>query len=424
MKKMMLPTVAILCALGLAACSSNSSSGGSNKVDKVEYEALKNEVTHLNSTLSGLEATLQRLQNSLASSQSASKSEIDKLEAKLAEARGNEAKTAELVSQLDEQLKNAIKAATEAGDAKLAEALRKSQEEVDAIKKQADDAAKKAAEAGDEAKKAQEDAEKAKADAEKAKDDAAKAQSELDKAKEEAAAAAARTPISDRIFGGASGKMVAPKGKLSGAVLVTTKDGTVSSIDAPDTREGLSYITVTDSRGRTVDVALDASYVGWRGNLGGASAWDHSGAIVRYGVYEEASTGNGYVYVQGEATALDKIPTQGEFTYLGSVAQAAHKSWGWSADRGPAYATVNFADKNAHIELNTAEAASKNGNSVRDSVKAYTFDSKITANSVAGVANEDSNVKMQAGFFGDEAKYLSGVYQSDKVQGVFGVTKQ
>ncbi|HHW7508181.1 TPA: transferrin-binding protein-like solute binding protein [Mannheimia haemolytica] len=424
MKKIVLPALAILCSLGLAACSSSSSGGSANKVDKQEYEILKSEVTDLNSTLSELESTLQKLQNRLASSQSASKSEIEKLEAKLAEAKGNEAKTAELVAELDAQLKNAIQAATVAGDQKLAEALAKSQEEVNAIKKQAEEAAKKANEATNDAQKAKEEAEKAQAEAEKAKNDAAKTQEELNKAKEEAAAVEARTPVSDKIFGGSSGKMVAVSGKLSGGVLVKDQDGKVLSIDAPDTREGISYITVVDDRGQTVDVGIDAVYTGWKSNLGGASRWDHSGAKVRYGVYSEDRTGKGYVYSQGQATELANMPKQGEFTYLGNVGQAVFKYGSWDADTASAYAQINFADKTARIELNTELAATKNDRSVNTRVTPYTFDGKITENSIAGVANEDKEVKMQAGFFGEDAKYLSGIYQSDKVQGVFGVTKQ
>ncbi|MEG9533545.1 transferrin-binding protein-like solute binding protein [Mannheimia indoligenes] len=411
MKKIILSTFAVLCALGMSACSSSSSSGGSNnKVDKQEYEILKSEVTDLNSTLSDLQSTLQRLQNKLASSQSASKSEIEKLETQLAEAKGNEAKTAELVQQLDEQLKNAIKAATESGDARLAEALAKSQEEVAAIKKQADDAAKKANDAINNAQKAQEDA--------------AKAQEDLNKAKADLEEAKSRAPISDKIFGGSSGKMTAASGKLSGGVLVKDKDGTVSSIDAPDTREGISYITVIDDRGSAVDVGIDAVYTGWRNNLGGASRWDHSGATVRYGVYHHEGTEKGYVYSQGKATEVSNMPKEGIFTYLGNVGQVSHKYGSWGADSGSAYAKVNFADKTVRVELNTEFAATQNDRSVNAKVDAYTFDSKITENSISGVANENKEVKMQAGFFGDDAKYLSGIYQSDKVQGVFGVTKQ
>lgn len=411
MKKIILSTFAVLCALGMSACSSSSSSGGSNnKVDKQEYEILKSEVTDLNSTLSDLQSTLQRLQNKLASSQSASKSEIEKLETQLAEAKGNEAKTAELVQQLDEQLKNAIKVATESGDARLAEALAKSQEEVAAIKKQADDAAKKANDAINNAQKAQEDA--------------AKAQEDLNKAKADLEEAKSRAPISDKIFGGASGKMTAASGKLSGGVLVKDKDGTVSSIDAPDTREGISYITVIDDRGNAVDVGIDSARGGWKRNLGGSSLFDHSGAIVRYGVYNSSETEKGYIYSQGQATEIDKMPREGEFTYLGTVGQASYQYGSWSADSGSAYAKVNFADKTARVELNTEFAAAQNGRTASTRVEAYTFDSKITENSISGVANENKEVKMQAGFFGDDAKYLSGIYQSDKVQGVFGVTKQ
>lgn len=405
----MLPALAILCVLGMSACSSSSSSGGSNKVDKQQYEALKSEVTDLNSTLSELESTLQKLQNKLSSSHSASKTEIAALEAKLAEAKGNEAKTAELVAQLDEQLKNAIKAATEAGDEKLAEALAKSQEEVNAIKKQADEAAQKAL--------------KAQEDAEKAKNEAAKTQEELDKTKGDIAAIAARAPISDKIFGGASGKMTAASGKLSGGVLVKDKDGTISSIDVPDTREGISYITVIDDRGRAVDVGIDSGRGGWKRNLGG-TLFDHSAAVVRYGVYHNSETEKGYIYSQGQATEVDKMPKEGTFTYTGTVGQVSYQGGYWGADRGVAYAKVNFADKTARVELNTEFAAAQNGSTASSKVEAYTFDSKITENSIAGVANEDKEVKMQAGFFGEDAKYLSGIYQSDKVQGVFGVTKQ
>lgn len=409
MKKIILPTFAVLCALGMSACSSSSSGGSSNnKVDKQEYEILKSEVTDLNSTLSDLQSTLQRLQNRLASSQSVSKSEIEKLEAQLAEAKGNEAKTAELVQQLDEQLKNAIKAATESGDARLAEALAKSQEEVAAIKKQADEAAKKANDAINNAQKAQEDA--------------AKAQEDLNKAKADLEEAKSRAPISDKIFGGASGKMTAASGKLSGGVLVKDKNGTVSSIDAPDTRQGISYITVIDDTGRTVDVGIDAGRGGWKRNLGG-TLFDHSAAVVRYGVYNAESTGKGYIYSQGQATEIDKMPREGEFTYLGTVGQASYQYGSWGADNGYAYAKVNFADKTARVELNTEFAATQNGRTASPRVEAYTFDSKITENSISGVANENQNVKMQAGFFGNDAKYLSGIYQSDKIQGVFGLTK-
>lgn len=58
-----------------------------------------------------------------------------------------------------------------------------------------------------------------------------------------------------------------------------------------------------------------------------------------------------------------------------------------------------------------------------DAVPEMNFGGKITGNSFAGEVN---GVKTQGGFFGENAKELSGLFtnEADKSRGVFGAIKQ
>ena len=129
-----------------------------------------------------------------------------------------------------------------------------------------------------------------------------------------------------------------------------------------------------------------------------------------FGVYVDNNTGKQYLYVQGNPTDVKQIPTAGKAEYLGG---AVYLKDGANNERAKMTATADFDKKTVAIKIDQN----------RNAVPEMNFGGKITGNSFAGEVN---GVKTQGGFFGENAKELSGVFtnDADKSRGVFGAIKQ
>ena len=123
------------------------------------------------------------------------------------------------------------------------------------------------------------------------------------------------------------------------------------------------------------------------------------------------------IYAQGKPTDVTQIPTSGTIQYTGG---AAYVKDGVSYARtSKMNATADFDKKIIDITIN--EKVNTYYNTVQ--VPEMKFGGKITGNSFAGEVN---GIKTQGGFFGENAKELSGIYtnDADKSRGVFGAIKQ
>lgn len=374
MKKIVFSTLVIACSVAISACSSTSSNNGSNKVDKTEYTQLQSEVTSLRKAVS-------ELQTQLSQSKSTNQATI---------------------AQLQSNLEKAIIAAVNAGDVSSKKALEDLKNQLNQAQKNAD----------------------------KAAEEAKKAQTELDKTKLDKQLITDLTPISKNIFGGETGLMTTEKGKVAGAVLSRENGSNNFLSSKPETRQGLTYISVLDKNGSIVDVAVENSRSGFNKYLGGDED-ELTGGIyneeVRYGIYNYDDTGSQHIYVQGSPTDVAQIPTSGVIEYKGNV---GHLTEG-KVIQGNSYASVDFLNKVVTIEMNTSKTTM-----YPSEMPQLAFQGKLTNNTIA--ATNPENVKLQAGFFGENAKYLSGIYKYDAeknangsykdsnkkdFQGVFGLTK-
>ncbi|MDU6258695.1 MAG: transferrin-binding protein-like solute binding protein [Haemophilus parainfluenzae] len=368
MNKIKLSIIALSCVMALGACSSSSKGGTDNS------EQLRQAETELN----------QRITEANKKAEAATKKAEDSLKkadesAKKAEESIKKAEIAIKVAQSNGNQTEEEKKATEAA-IKAAEAERKVAEE-----------AKKVAE---EAKKAAEERLK---------------QLENLKADEKA-----RIPLSDKIFGGINGEM---KDAISGGVLAL--EG--SDVNRPLTRD-IRDLTIIDESGKLVDInilrranmdpdGIDEEYrdpfhlVQDRESFLSNNDFKSSA----FGSYTYSETGNQYFYAQGNPTALAQIPVA-RVEYDGG---AVYKKDGDFSRITGMTATADFANK--VIDINIKEK----GTFVPD----MKFGGKITGNSFAGEVN---GIKTQGGFFGENAKEMTGLFtnEADQSRGAFGGIKQ
>ena len=129
-----------------------------------------------------------------------------------------------------------------------------------------------------------------------------------------------------------------------------------------------------------------------------------------FGVHVDDYTGKQYLYVQGNPTDVKQIPMSGKVEYVGG---AVYLKDSFNNERSGMKATADFDTKTVAIKIDQN----------RNAVPEMNFGGKITGNSFAGEVN---GVKTQGGFFGENAKELSGVFtnDADKSRGVFGAIKQ
>ena len=371
MNKVKLSIIALSCVMALGACSS-SSKGGSDNSEQIRQAEIE-----LN----------QRITEANKKAEAATKKAEDSLK-----------KAEESVKKADESIKKAevaIKVAQSNGN--------QTEEE-----KKATEAAIKAAEAD---RKAAEEAQKSAEEAKKAAEERLKQLENL-KADEKA-----RIPLSDKIFGGINGEM---KDAISGGVLAS--EG--RDVNRPLTRD-IRDLTIIDESGKLVDINILR-------RVGEIDPWTYEeyddlynlrkeGQTIlsnsnlqssAFGTYVDKLTGNQYFYAQGLPTTVGQISTTGLVEYKGGAVYKKDGNQNYS-EISEMKATADFANK--VIDINITEKA--------NAVPGMNFGGKITGNSFAGEVN---GIKTQGGFFGENAKEMTGLFtnEADQSRGAFGGIKQ
>ena len=224
-----------------------------------------------------------------------------------------------------------------------------------------------------------------------------------------------RIPLSDQIFGGASGEMTE---KISGGTLVG-KQNSPARLLTRDIRQ----LAIIDERGNIADIdilkkaedidpwsyeAYDDLY-----NLrkeGQTILSNDNFKSSAFGTYVDNLTGNQYFFAQGLPTAVAQIPTTGIAEYKGG---AVYKKDNANSERSEMKASADFANK--VIDINIMKKT--------NAVPEMHFGGKITANSFAGEVN---GIKTQGGFFGENAQEMGGLFtnEADQSRGAFGGIKQ
>lgn len=376
MNKIKLSIIALSCVMALGACSSSSKGGTDNS------EQLRQAETELN----------QRITEANKKAEAATKKAEDSLK-----------KAEESVKKADESAKKAEESIKKAEIAiKVAQSNGNQTEE----EKKATEAAIKAAEAE---RKVAEEAKKVAEEAKKAAEERLKQLENL-KADEKA-----RIPLSDKIFGGINGEM---KDAISGGVLAL--EG--SDVNRPLTRD-IRDLTIIDKSGKLVDIDILR-------RAGDIDPWTYEeyndlynlrkeGQTIlsnsnfqasAFGTYFDNLSGNQYFFAQGLPTAIAQIPATGLVEYKGG---AAYQKDGSNSERSEMKATADFANK--VIDINITEKA--------NAVPGMNFGGKITGNSFAGEVN---GIKTQGGFFGENAKEMTGLFinEADQSRGAFGGIKE
>ena len=457
MNKLQPSIIALSCIMALSACSSSSKGGTDNseQIRQTEIE-LNQKIAEANKKA---EAAVKKAEeaakeNSQKQTESGKKAEeatqtekpqsqqtdTEKNAAQEALKKAEEAAKAALANnQKTEAEKNAAQEALKKAE-EVAKAAQASTQKTEAEKKAAQEALKKAEEAAQAAqansqkteaeknaaqealKKAEEAAKAAQANSQKTeseKNAAQEAQKEAEKRLKQLETLQAneksRIPLSDKIFGGASGEMTET---ISGGTLVG-KQNSPARLLTRDIRD----LAIIDENGRIVDINIlrragemdPESYEAYddpynlrkeRQTILSNNNFKSSA----FGTYVDNLTGNQYFFAQGLPTAVAQIPTTGIAEYKGG---AVYKKDNANSERSEMKATANFANKVIDINI------MKNTNAVPE----MHFSGKITANSFAGEVN---GIKTQGGFFGENAQEMGGLFtnEADQSRGAFGGIKQ
>ena len=440
MNKLQPSIIALSCIMALSACSSSSKGGTDNseQIRQTEIE-LNQKIVEANKKA---EAAVKKAEEAAKVAQASSqKTDAEKSAAQEALKKAEEAaKVAQANNQKTEAEKNAAQEALKKAE-EAAKAAQASSQKTEAEKKSAQEALKKAEEAAQAAqansqkteaeknaaqealKKAEEAAKAAQANSQKTeseKNAAQEAQKEAEKRLKQLETLQAneksRIPLSDKIFGGASGEM---KDTISGGTINLAKNE-LNSVLTADIRD----LTIRDNDGKLVDISVfrraniniddeydeeyrDPYHMVKEGNSILSNSDFKSSA---FGTYFYNLTDKQYFYAQGNPTVLAQIPTAGKVEYDGG---AAYKKDGDDSQRTGMTATADFANK--VIDINIKEKP--------NFVPGMNFGGKITGNSFAGEVN---GIKTQGGFFGENAQEMTGLFtnEADQSRGAFGGIKQ
>ena len=457
MNKLQPSIIALSCIMALSACSSSSKGGTDNSeqirqteielnqkiaeankkaeaaVKKAEEAAKANSQKQTESDKKAEEATQTEKPQSQQTDteKNAAQEALKKAEEAAKAAQANNQKTEAEKNAAQEALKKAEEAAkaaqassqkTEAEKKAAQEALKKAEEAAQAAqaKSQKTEAEKNAAQEA--LKKAEEAAKAAQANSQKTeseKNAAQEAQKEAEKRLKQLetlqANEKARIPLSDKVFGGASGEMTET---ISGGTLVG-KQNSPARLLTRDIRQ----LAIIDERGNIADIdilkkaedidpwsyeAYDDLY-----NLrkeGQTILSNDNFKSSAFGTYVDNLTGNQYFFAQGLPTAVAQIPTTGIAEYKGG---AVYKKDNANSERSEMKASADFANK--VIDINIMKKT--------NAVPEMHFGGKITANSFAGEVN---GIKTQGGFFGENAQEMGGLFtnEADQSRGAFGGIKQ
>lgn len=466
MNKFKLSLIALSCSVFLAACS--SSSGGTDNSEQLRQTetTLTKKLVELNQQVKDAQQQAQNNQ----SSYNTAKAQADKAQAEvttltaqlanitkeLAELKTKQAQA--ILEQKTSQLENAKQNEAnqnslknlESKAQKTTEELVKAKQDLDKAQKEAesnkaessklsaekqqklkelDEQAKKAAEELAKAQqglsKAQQDVELANKATEALKEQQARAEAERKVAEERlkqlenlSADEKARIPVNDQIFGGRTGVMT---DRIAGAVFADVKSKNVK-IGLPLSND-ITKLHIVDE-GKFIEVDRLVKTAGelnpWTFeeyedlyNLRKDGQTIQSNSNLKstaFGVHVDDNAGKQYLYVQGNPTDVKEIPKAGKAEYLGG---AVYSKDGAYNERAKMTATVDFEKNTVAIKIDQN----------RNAVPEMNFGGKITGNSFAGEVN---GVKTQGGFFGENAKELSGVFtnDADKSRGAFGAIKQ
>ncbi len=322
--------------------------------------------------------------------------------------------------ELNQKIAEANKKA-EAAVKKAEEAAKANSQQSETEKKAAEEAQKAAEEAAKTAqansqqseteKKAAEEAQKA---AEEAQRDAEKRLKQLETLQ---ANEKSRIPLSDKIFGGATGEMTET---ISGGTLVG-KQNSPARLLTRDIRD----LAIIDENGKIADIPIlkkagdmdPESYEAYEDpyNLRKERQTILSNDNFKssaFGTYVDNLTGNQYFFAQGLPTVVAQIPTTGTAEYKGGAVYKKDGDRNFS-ELSEMKATADFANK--VIDINIMKKT--------NAVPEMHFGGKITANSFAGEVN---GIKTQGGFFGENAREMTGLFtnEADKSRGAFGGIKQ
>ena len=432
MSKIKLSIIALSCVMALSACSS-SSKGGTDNTDQIRQ--LENELNQkIAEANKKAEAAVKKAEEA-AKANSQKQTDTEKSTAQEALKKAEEAAKAALANnQKTEAEKNAAQEALKKAE-EAAKAAQASSQKTEAEKKAAQEALKKAEEAAKAAqannqkteaeknaaqealKKAEEAAKAAQASSQKTEAEKKAAEERLKKLESLQADEKARIPLSDKVFGGASGEM---KDTISGGTINLAKNE-LNSVLTADIRN----LTIRGNNGRLVDIDIlktageenPLSYEPYddkynlrpdgRGTILSNSNFQASA----FGTYVDYNTGNEYIFAHGTPTTLTEIPKTGTVPYSGG---AVYKKDGEKiAQTSEMTATADFANK--VIDINIKEKP--------NAVLGMNFGGKITGNSFAGEVN---GIKTQGGFFGKDAQEMTGLFtnEADKSRGAFGGIKK
>ena len=456
MNKLQPSIIALSCIMALSACSSSSKGGTDNSeqirqteielnqkiaeankkaeaaVKKAEEAAKANSQKQTESDKKAEEATQTEKPQSQQTDteKNAAQEALKKAEEAAKAAQANNQKTEAEKNAAQEALKKAEEAAkaaqastqkTEAEKKAAQEALKKAEEaakaaqansqKTEAEKNAAQEALKKAEEA---AKAAQANSQKTESEKNAAQEAQKEAEKRLKQLETLQANEKSRIPLSDKIFGGASGEMTET---ISGGTLVG-KQNSPARLLTRDIRD----LAIIDENGRIVDINIlrraggidewgDEVYDPYNLRKDGQTILSNDNfKSSAFGTYVDNLTGNQYFFAQGLPTAVAQIPTTGIAEYKGG---AVYKKDNANSERSEMKASADFANK--VIDINIMKKT--------NAVPEMHFSGKITANSFAGEVN---GIKTQGGFFGENAQEMGGLFtnEADQSRGAFGGIKQ
>ena len=459
MNKLQPSIIALSCIMALSACSSSSKGGTDNSeqirqteielnqkiaeankkaeaaVKKAEEAAKANSQKQTESDKKAEEATQTEKPQSQQTDteKNAAQEALEKAEEAAKAAQANNQKTEAEKNTAQEALKKAEEAAkaaqassqkTEAEKNAAQEALKKAEEaakaaqansqKTEAEKNAAQEALKKAEEA---AKAAQANSQKTESEKNAAQEAQKEAEKRLKQLETLQANEKSRIPLSDKIFGGATGEMTET---ISGGTLVG-KQNSPARLLTRDIRD----LAIIDENGKIVDINIlrragemdPESYEAYddpynlrkeRQTILSNNNFKSSA----FGTYVDNRTGNQYFFAQGLPTVVAQIPTAGTAEYKGGAVYKKDGDRNFS-ERTEMKATADF-DKKV-IDINIMEKT--------NAVPEMHFGGKITANSFAGEVN---GIKTQGGFFGENAQEMGGLFtnEADQSRGAFGGIKQ
>ena len=429
MNKLQPSIIALSCIMALSACSS-SSKGGTDNSEQIRQteielnqkiaEANKKAEDAVKKAEEAAKANSQKQTESGKKAEEATQTEkpqsqqtdTEKSAAQEALKKAEEAaKVAQANNQKTEAEKNAAQEALKKAE-EAAKAAQASSQKTEAEKNAAQEALKKAEEA---AKAALANNQKTEAEKNAAQEAQKEAEKRLKQLETLQANEKSRIPLSDKIFGGASGEMTET---ISGGTLVG-KQNSPARLLTRDIRD----LAIIDENGKIVDINIlrragemdPESYEAYddpynlrkeRQTILSNNNFKSSA----FGTYVDNLTGNQYFFAQGLPTAVAQIPTTGNAEYKGG---AVYKKDNANSERSEMKATADFANKVIDINI------MKNTNAVPE----MHFGGKITANSFAGEVN---GIKTQGGFFGENAQEMGGLFtnEADQSRGAFGGIKQ